>query len=445
MKKRTTISGWGNFPSILAEELYPTRKKDYEKYQEGSYHPRGLGRSYGDASLPQEDFISLNTGRLDHFIHFDKENHILEAEAGVSFEQILEYFIPKGYFLPVTPGTKYVTLGGAIASNVHGKNHHHCGSIENFIIEFDILTPIGAFTCSPTQNEELFRATISGYGLTGLITKAKLKLTPIESSFFHTKKIAARNLEEIFKLFSQYDDEYEYSVAWMDTLASGADLGRSILMLGRHTTLEELTAKERKNPLQVVDKFKINFPTYLPSAVLNRLFLTGFNSFLYYFYHLQQGEKFELYEPFFYPLDMMTNWNRMYGRKGFLQYQCVIPDPNGEEGVRAALEFLSSQGMGSFLSVLKRCGDDYAMIPFAKKGYTLALDIPLRSHTLKALDELDKIVMNFNGRVYLSKDARLSPETFRIMYPEYQKWLDVIKKYNPNKKVWSLMAQRLEL
>ncbi len=444
MNRKRALAGWGNFPIIEAEEFFPFRQKDYENFKK-PYHPRGLGRSYGDASLPDEERYSLNTRYLDHFINFDERTNILEAEAGVSFEQILRHFIPKGYFLPVTPGTKYVTLGGAIASNVHGKNHHHDGSIENFIVDFELLTPTGLYRCSPTENEELFRATLSGYGLTGLITKARLKLIPIESSFFKTKKVTAHNLKELFELFAEYDEAYQFSVAWMDTLAVGADLGRSILMLGNYATLDDLPEENRANPLIFSDKFKITFPTYLPSATLNKFFLKNFNTFLFHFYDWQEGEHIELYEPFFYPLDMLRQWNKMYGRQGFLQYQCAIPDPDGEEGVRAVLQFLSSKGMGSFLSVLKRCGDDHPMIAFAKKGYTLALDIPLRSDTLAALDELDRIVLDFGGRLYLTKDARLSPSTFRAMYPNYEAWLEVIEKYNPQRTIWSAMANRLKL
>ena len=439
--KSPPISGWGRYPWQAAQEVFPGSLRDIPALIERPYLPRGQGRSYGDASLPAPGHLALNSSRLDRFISFDPATGVLEAEAGVTLERILQVCLPAGFFLPVTPGTKYVSLGGALASNVHGKNHHRVGSIEHCVEAMEVLTPAGAFRCSSDREPALFRATLGGYGLTGVITAATLRLKPVPSPELDCLRLRARSLEELFRLFEKHDPEYEYSVAWLDTLAGGRGLGRGILMLGNHAPA---IAGEKSGPgPRAGRKLRVPFP--LPEAFLNGNLLSLFN---HTFYRLVKCGKpvREGFEPYFYPLDRIRDWNLLYGSRGFFQYQCVIPDPRGEQGMAACLRFLSGNRLGAFLSVLKRCGDDGVMLPFCRRGYTLALDIPFRGkETLRLLDRLDGIVLEYGGRVYLTKDARLGPETFRAMYPEFKPWMDTVRRFNPEGRSSSLLAERLGL
>ncbi|HAO98926.1 MAG TPA: hypothetical protein DCQ83_02655 [Fibrobacteres bacterium] len=437
MPSKRTISGWGRYPVIEAREEFPAGRETLSPKLNAPYLPRGQGRSYGDAGLPASDHTALNTSYLDRFISFDPVTGILEAEGGVTLERILRFSLPRGFFLPVTPGTMFVSLGGALASNVHGKNHHRCGSIEHFVTEFEIGTPSGTFTCSRESNRELFLATLGGYGLTGTITRANLKLKPVTSIQVDCLRIRAKNLEAMFRLFEEHDTNFEYSVAWMDALAKGGNRGRGILMLGNHSDMPVTGNRSR-------EKTKLRVPFPMPGMLMNNASLKVFNTAIYLF--SRHGKSRENFESFFYPLDRILDWNLLYGKQGFLQYQCVIPDPHGQQGIESCLRFLSDNGLGSFVSVLKRCGDDEVMLPFCKRGYTLALDIPFHgTKTLRALDRLDALVIDYGGRVYLTKDARLKPEAFRAMYPEYKTWMDTIRHFNPEGKISSRLAERLKL
>lgn len=441
-----TLSGWGRYPVVIAQEAAPANLGEVPGLVESAFLPRGQGRSYGDASLPAQGHVSLNSHRLDRLLSFNPFSGVVDAEAGVTLQAMLRIVVPRGFFLPVTPGTLFVSLGGAIASNVHGKNHHRAGSLEHFILEMEVATPTGTFTCSPEIRSDLFRATVGGYGLTGFITRAKLRLKPIQTDRLDCLRVRAPGLDSLFALFAKHDAGYEYSVAWLDTLARGRSLGRGVLMVGNHAPPSGGSPgrSAAEPPLAHREKRKFKVPFAMPGILLNRPFLTAFNTA---FYRISGGgASREGFEGFFYPLDRIRDWNRLYGSKGFFQYQCVIPDPKGEDGIAAALEFLSGNGLGAFLSVLKRCGEDEVMLPFCKKGYTLALDIPFRGkETLRLLDRLDQVVLRFGGRVYLTKDARLGPPTFRAMYPEFKIWMETVRRYNPEAKGNSRLAERLEL
>jgi FAD/FMN-containing dehydrogenase len=405
-------------------------------HQATAYFPRGLGRSYGDASLPATGVPVLETRFLDRYIRFEKDSGLLEAEAGVSLGTLLDLIVPSGFFLPVTPGTKHVTLGGAVAANVHGKNHHHAGSIENFITSLEIDSPSGRFTCGPGDNSGLFGATVGGYGLTGLISKVTLKLKKVASPRIRAVALKRPALRELFAAFRENDERHEYSVAWVDALASGPSLGRGVLFLGDHE------GAGKTDPGAQGEKFRI--PRPIPDGLLHPVLLRIFNALYYRLPRSSAGHPGD-YDGFFYPLDRIGNWNFLYGPKGFFQYQAVFPDPAGETGTEEALRFLARHRLGSFLCVLKRCGDDHAALPFCKRGYTLALDIPNRGdETLRLLDELDRIVIEHGGRVYLAKDARLSPESFRAMYPGWQFWMQTVKRYNPG-HCRSRLSERLKL
>ncbi len=452
--KTAELSGWGRYPIVTAEADEPDSLGRIASLTQHAYLPRGQGRSYGDAGLPATGHRAINSYRLTRLISFNPFSGVIDAEAGVTLQAILRVAVPRGFFLPVTPGTMAVSLGGALASNVHGKNHHHSGSIEHFVLEMEVATPSGTFVCSPTVLPDLFCATLGGYGLTGFITRAMLRLKPIATAKVETLRVRAPGLDSLFALLSKHDTDFEYSVAWLDTLARGKSLGRGVLMLGNHASAQgaqpglpspgpsasaesaSLSAPREKRPFKV--------PFSMPGILLNRPFLSAFNALFYRF--SPGGRSREDFEGFFYPLDGIGDWNRLYGRSGFFQYQCVIPDPRGEDGIAAALAFLSGNGLGAFLSVLKRCGDDEVMLPFCKRGYTLALDIPFRGPgTLRALDRLDELVIGFGGRVYLTKDARLRPDAFRAMYPESRAWMDVVRRYNPEARSNSRLAERLEL
>jgi len=441
MKK--IIANWGNFPVMETEEKSFTFEKDLAQTLNESKDiiARGNGRCYGDASLATN---TISTLKYDKIITFDIENGIFECQSGLTLDKILEVIVPKGWFLPVTPGTKFITVGGAIASDVHGKNHHVDGCFSHHVIDMDVVVEGGnRITCSPYLNSDLFWATCGGMGLTGIITRAKFDLKKIESSYIKQKQIKAKNLEEVIQLFEEYK-HYTYSVAWIDCLKRGNHFGRSILMLGEHAGLEDLDEKKRKDPLKLPGKKQITFPFTLPSFVLNQFTVKAFN-FLFYGKNLKkQINNIISYEPFFYPLDAVLHWNRGYGKRGFVQYQFVLP-LESKQGLIEILKKINDKGLGSFLAVLKVFGKQDDLISFPKEGYTLALDFPVRKGLFEFLDELDKVVLDYGGRLYLSKDARMKSEIFWNGYSNAQKFLDIVKKYNPYFKFNSIQAHRLKI
>jgi FAD/FMN-containing dehydrogenase len=441
MKKQ--IANWGNYPAIESDE------KSFSFHEQllnivkdaDTFIPRGNGRCYGDASLADH---TISTLKFNNILSFDPQNGMFECQSGLTLDHVLEVIVPKGWFLPVTPGTKFITVGGAVGSDVHGKNHHVDGSFSNHIIEMDVVIASGeTVTCSPKINSDLFEATCGGMGLTGMVTRVKFQLKKIESSFIAQKQVKAENLEEVIRLFEEYKN-YTYSVAWIDCLKKGKNFGRSILILGEHAKLNELNEKQKSAPLQLPKKMQITFPFNLPSWVLNSFTVKAFN-FLYY----TKNTKKELnnlvpYEPFFYPLDAILHWNRGYGKKGFVQYQFVLP-LQAKQGLIEILQRISDKGLGSFLAVLKVFGQQESIISFPKEGYTLALDFPVRDGLFEFLDELDQVVLKYGGRLYMSKDARMKPEVMTAGYPELSKFKAIVKKYNPTGKIHSIQSDRLFL
>ena len=441
MKK--IIANWGNYPVMETEEKSFSFEEQLTEVLLNSdgIIARGNGRCYGDASLAKH---TISTLKYDKILSFDTEKGIFECQSGLTLDKILEVIVPKGWFLPVTPGTKFITVGGAIASDVHGKNHHIDGCFSRHVLEMDVVVASGQFvTCSPILNSDLFWATCGGMGLTGIITRAKFDLKKIESSYIKQKQIKAENLEEVIQLF-EANKHYTYSVAWIDCLKKGKHFGRSILMLGEHAKFEDLDEKKKKDPLKLPSKKQIIFPFTLPSFVLNKLTVMAFN-FLFYGKNLKREiNNIVSYEPFFYPLDAILHWNRGYGRKGFVQYQFVLP-LESKQGLIEILKKISDKGLGSFLAVLKVFGKQDDLISFPKEGYTLALDFPVRKGLLEFLDELDKLVLDYGGRLYLSKDARMKSDIFWKGYANASKFLEIIKKYNPGFKFNSIQADRLSI
>jgi hypothetical protein len=441
MKKQT--ANWGNYPTIETDEKCFSFSSQLNYILSGVNEAvaRGNGRCYGDASLAE---TTISTLQYDKILSFDQKHGVFECQSGLTLDKILEVIVSKGWFLPVTPGTKFITIGGAVASDVHGKNHHIDGSFSKYVIEMDIALSSGeTVTCSPTANEDLFWSTCGGMGLTGIITRVKFSLKEIKSSYIKQKQIKAKNLEELISLFEEYK-QFTYSVAWIDCLKKGTNFGRSILMLGEHATVEDLDEKKKKNPLQVPSKKQISLPFNLPSFVLNTFTVKAFN-FLFYQKNIRREINNVIsYEPFFYPLDAILHWNRGYGKSGFVQYQFVLP-LESKQGLVEILKRISDEGLGSFLAVLKIFGKQDDLISFPKEGFTLALDFPVRKGLFKFLDELDQIVLKHGGRIYLSKDARMNSDIFWKSYPNAQKFVNIVQKYNPKAKIKSLLSLRLNI
>ena len=401
------VTNWGNYPvvkkEIKAEESYDKIRYFLKNHNE--VIARGNGRCYGDASLGEAIF---STKRLNKFISFDRINGVLECEAGVLLSEILEVAVPQGYFLMVTPGTKLITIGGAIASDVHGKGIH-CFS--ECLIDFSIMIENGEILkCSREENSDKFWATIGGMGLTGIILSAKIKLKEIETAYIKQESIKAENLDEIFELFEECKN-WTYNVAWIDCLAKGKSIGRSVLQRGEFATKEELPEKLKQKPLQLKKKIIPTIPFYFPNFVLNNLTVKIFNFLIYNKQRSKVVKNVVEYESFFYPLDVINDWNKIYGKSGFIQYQMVIPVEKGKEGMKKILETISKSGNGSFLAVLKYIGKNnplaYNSFPF--EGYTLALDFKVNRQLIQLVSNLDKIVEEYGGRIYRTKDSMSKP------------------------------------
>ncbi|MFL5591430.1 MAG: FAD-binding protein [Ktedonobacteraceae bacterium] len=388
--------------------------------------PYAYGRSYGDSCL-NEGGVSLDVSHLRRFISFDEEEGILCCEAGVSLAEVLELVVPRGWFIPVSPGTRFVSVGGAIANDVHGKNHHRAGTFGCHVTRFELLRSNGErFICSPYENSELFRATIGGLGLTGVILWAEFRLKPIVNPLIDMERIQFSSLDEFVQISAETDKQYEYSMSWVDILIGGQALCRGIFMCGNHNRSESRAAQRVRKKLPLVVPFDF------PSFVLNTFTVKAFNELYYHTQLSKRVHKVVPYEPFFYPLDSIHEWNRMYGRRGFLQYQFVVPFEDGFAAMREILDRIRRSGEGSFLTVLKTFGDmeSPGMLSFPRPGITLALDFAYGGQkTLDVLDDLDIIVRESGGAVYPAKDARMSAENFQAFFP---KWREFARYVDPH-------------
>ena len=441
------LSGWGRFPAQNCQVTRPEKQR--ELLDATSSHAvvdviaRGLGRSYGDAAINQGSGVILGE-KLDRFLDFDSQAGVLHAEGGASFADIIETFVPRGFFLSVAPGTKHVTLGGAIACNVHGKNHHRVGAISQFIEEIELLSANGkSLICSRDENAEAFWATLGGMGLTGVIVSAKMRLMPIESAYIETKTTRTANLYETLAAFEKGADS-EYLVAWIDCLSTGTDLGRSVVIEGAHASGERALQEIKGDVMALEMPKKKGVPIDLPNFVLNPWTVKKFND-LYYANHPTEC-KLTSFETFFYPLDKVENWNKIYGKRGFVQYQCVIPIDNIKTHLTHLLETIAASGQTAFLAVLKRMGaTDNAPLDFGLDGYSLALDIPMTPGTLEFYEKLNAITVAAGGRVYLAKDAATSPEHFRQMYPRAGELEKVKRHLDPDDRFTSSLSRRLKI
>ncbi len=415
---------WGRTPQVKPRRVVPVFWRSEVPdlgALDGSLLPYAYGRSYGDSCL-NEDGVLLDVSHLKRFISFDEESGLLRCEAGVSLAEILEVMVPRGWFLPVSPGTKFVSVGGAIANDVHGKNHHRAGTFGCHVTQFELLRSTGErLLCSPTQNSELFRATIGGLGLTGIILWAEFRLKPIVNPFIDEERIRISTLDEFRQVADESDEDFEYTVSWVDCLASEKALGSGVFLRGNHNQDPALARKKqpRKLPLAV----PIDFPSY----TLNKFTIKAFNEF-YAFAQMRGSRRLHKvlhYEPFFYPLDSIHNWNRIYGKRGFYQYQFVVPFEDGYEVMKECLRRISRAGEGSFLVVLKKFGDieSPGMLSFPRPGLTLALDFANHGQrTLRLFEELDEIVRQAGGAVYPAKDARMHGEDFKRYFPRWQEF-----------------------
>lgn len=437
------LSGWGRYPVQICTTLRPERYKELAD-NAVPLIVRGQGRSYGDAALNAHGHVLL-TERINRLLAFDQDSGLLRAESGVTLAEIIDFGLPRGWFLDVTPGTKFVSLGGAIAADVHGKNHHHAGSFASSIEAFSLMTADGTWRqCSRTENAELYWATIGGMGLTGVIGEVSLRLRRVDSAYMRVWHKKTTDLESAFSALSE---EAEYSVAWIDCLARGRQLGRSVAMYGEHAPVSILPQKLQADPLRPQMRKQRRLPFDLPGFALNSATIGLFNAYYYRREGARRTAFLSTLDAYFYPLDAIAQWNRLYGRAGFVQYQCVLPEATAYEGMRQLLEKLSASRRPSFLAVLKRLGPaSEGLLSFPMAGYTLALDLPRRGKgLLELLDGLDEIVIEHGGRIYLAKDARLSRAAFERMYPQLDAWRAIKQQIDPQNRFTSTLAQRLGL
>ncbi len=442
------LAGWGRFPTQNCRVARAEKVREVREIAQNapvlSLLARGLGRAYGDAALNLDSGVVLME-KLNRFLDFDAQSGILSAEAGVSFASIVQTFAPRGWFLPVVPGTKWITLGGAIACDVHGKNHHIDGSISQFIESLELLLASGeTLSCSRAQNSAAFWATMGGLGLTGIILSAKLRLMPLESASLRVSQRQTRDLEETLAVL-QEDAGFKYSVAWIDCLSSGAERGRSVVMRGNHVPAGEAQGPPLSEIALDFDGARSKkIPFDFPDFALTPLTVRAFNA-AYYAAH-PTGESIESLESFFWPLDAVSGWNRIYGARGFVQYQCILPFESAREGLTELLETVSNSGRAAFLGVLKKHGaSDEAPLGFAMPGIGLALDLPAAPGVREFAQALDEITLRSGGRGYLAKDATLLPDSVRQMYPRLGEFERIKAQLDPQNRFQSSLSRRLEI
>jgi decaprenylphospho-beta-D-ribofuranose 2-oxidase len=442
------LSGWGRTAPTRASVWSPRRTEEvvaqFDSVRGRGVVARGLGRSYGDAAQNAGGTVLLATG-LDRIIDIDVQKGHLTAEAGVSLDTLLRVLVPLGWYPMVVPGTRYVTLGGAVASDIHGK--FRLGTFCDYVNRISLVTPArGAIAVGPDQDADVFWDTAGGMGMTGVITEVSIRLQPIETPKMLVDTERAIDVDDCMERMLANDGDYRYSVAWIDCLARGKHLGRSVLTRANHATLEDLPPKQRAASRVYSPRSLMYAPPWTPNGLLNQLSTSAFNEMWFRKAPKHRTDQLQGISGFFFPLDGVVGWNRMYGSRGFLQYQYVVPY-GAEHVVRRTLERLSAARSASFLAVLKRFEHGNASpLSFALPGWTLALDIPAgRPGLVDLLDGLDELVLAVGGRVYLTKDSRLQGDLLPTMYPMLDGWRERRGTLDPNDVMRSDLARRLEL
>jgi len=442
-----SLSVWGNYPKTSTELLMPHQPADLRSclLERSGVVARGAGRAYGDAAAGTQ--FTVSSLGLNRMRSFDPAAGRLTVEAGVTIADILTTFVPRGLFLKIVPGTKFVTVGGAIAADVHGKNHHIDGGFGSIVESLRLALPGGTVvTCSRQQSPELFAATVGGMGLTGVILEATIQLVPIETGWLRCETRTARDLDAAFDQLEAAISS-TYSVAWIDCFARGNSLGRSLIYLAEHATRRD---KDILGPnldtFPVARPSRLSVPSLLPAWLLNRISLKAFNE-LYFRRGAAREGKPQLmhWDPYFFPLDAVADWNRIYGQRGFVQYQCVVPFHQARCVMMEIMDRVSRRGDASFLAVLKQLGEGGGLISFPLRGYTLTMDFPVTDSIFAFLDELDQLVVAAGGRLYLAKDARQSRTTFESGYPGLGKFKELRRQIGANTRFVSYLSARLEI
>lgn len=446
------LAGWGNYLQARCPTFRPERRRELlQVLARGGFRTyvcRGMGRSYGDQALNPDGAVILMT-RLNRFLGLDEAAGIIDCEAGVTVADLVRHLLPRGLALPVTPGTQHVTVGGAIASDVHGKNHHRVGSFAQAVVDLDLLAPDGRLLrCSPQQHPELFWATLGGLGLTGAIVRARLRLRRLETAWLAASYRRLPDLDAALAALADAEARHEYSVCWIDCMARGAALGRGLLLNADHAPRSLLRGPAAEAPLRLVPRRAAAVPTWLPRLLPRRVVapaaVAAFNA-CYYRRH-PTGERLVDYASYFYPLDAVGGWNRLYGRAGFVQCQAVFPHRQGGEGVRAVLGALHAAGAACTLGVLKRMGPESGgLLSFPCPGVTLAVDVAAFPRLAACMDAVHDAVLRHGGRVYLTKDATLRAEAVRAMYPRLAEFEAVKARVDAHGVFASAMARRLGL
>lgn len=446
MESAVKLSGWGRHPVAECTTEDIRCESDLTEALAAEPAPmiaRGNGRSYGDSAVQPSGTLQML--RLNRMLSFDHSTGIVVVEAGVLLGEIVDVFLRRGWFLPVTPGTKFASVGGSVAADVHGKNHHKHGSIGNFIEWIDLVTPDGQIRrLSETENPELFAWTIGGMGLTGVILRVALRLVPVETGWMRQVTYAAPNLATAMDLFESGADA-TYSVAWIDCLAKGDRAGRSLVMMAEHARLDELGPAQLRDRWVETRRTKHAIPFEFPGFALNSWSVKAFNAAYYLNGKMRAGSSLIDFDRYFYPLDALLEWNRIYGRRGFAQFQCVIPLEASESGLLALLRRIERSGQASFLAVLKRMGQQKSHFSFPMEGYTLALDFPMRSDTPSLFRELHRITIDHGGRFYLAKDSFLTANELREADPRSEAFVEMRKALSAEQRFASLQSKRLAI
>jgi len=443
------LAGWGNNSTAWSMVAFPKSEEELAelaKRQEAPILAYGKGRSYGDTPL-NGGGIAVKFDNLDRVISFDAGTGELVCESGISLDSIVKVFLPKGWFLPVTPGTAFPTLGGCLSLDVHGKNHHQAGTLGEYVNWLDLITADGkTIRCSNKKNKNIFHATIGGLGLTGFIYRISLSLKKVESAWIQEEAIPASNLKEMMDVLATSANTFHYSVAWVDCAARGEELGRGQVLLGNHATPDLLPFDTQRNPFDIGCAPEVEIPFTMPVSMVWNETVTVFNNLKYKLGGEEKKSHVVPMKKFFYPLDAVHKWNHLYGPRGFIQYQFVVGFDSGEDVVREILETAHSMKQIPSLVVLKTMGEENRnFLSFPESGWTFAMDFPVTNELPELTEKFDRIILEAGGRNYLAKDSNLSPETFRKMYPRFSQWHETKMKIDPDWRFSSNMSRRLKM